>query len=321
MSRKLTHTGMLKVTLTAADCRALLKNIPPEYRWKKNNYNKILADMKADRFDSMASAPFAIDDNLDVWNGRHRMQAQADLGKTYTYWVNRCTPEEGRRIQALGDAPSPWSTQDELKRGGEADVYGLSSALTYLFRFREPGQLTSRQAPSPAVAGAILLANPEIRRYTELTHKTARRLGISAGMCATVAYVTHILGVPDSEIVLFWTQLDRLVSRDPAEVHDAMEQAMSEGYAIRDAGGRQTRQYPQAAFVRWLKLTQPSRAMAVRRSELVTWVYLHKAWNAWNAGKPVGTFKWIDNEEFPPLRGPFGKLYPGSPEAGKLLGG
>jgi len=300
---------MEKVTITPDKARRLLEVIDPaHYRWRKSNYRRILADMQADNFDSEASIPLVVDFDGRPWNGRHRFAAQVEAGKTYIYWLHVCSAEMAQRIQTVGDAPASWGVKDALKVRGETSQSDLSAALGYLHRFLVPFGVRSRQSPTASQALALLENNKEIREWMNPTSSVGRRLGISRGMCAATAYLTARMGVPEKEIIEFWTLMFNMSSPDPIKVAEAV--------STHGSG-------PVAVFAAWIRNSEPKKGQILKRSEPITWAFLNMTWNAWITGRRLTLrgLKWdTDKQPFPGLCDAQGNMVmAGSEEARALL--
>lgn len=266
--------------------------------------------MRHDRFDAEASIPLVMDWNGRLYNGRHRLAAQEDEGRTYQYWLHVCSPELALRIQTLGDAPAAWNTADELKVNGEINTFVLAAALSHMYRFMHPGTIKGKQSPTPSYALRLLEANKDLREWVSLPATVANRLKISRAMCGWLAYTTSRLGATEDDIKEFWSTFQLLASPDPIKV--------AEGASKRGSG-------PISVYVNWLRRTEPKKGQALRRSDSVVWANLHLTWNAWVTGSKlsVRALNWDpDSSKFPGVANAQGEmLEPGSEEARKLFGG
>lgn len=302
---------MEKVVITPARAQQMLATIDPgTYRWRKNNYFKLREDMVEGRFDSVASIPLVMDFDGRTYNGRHRLAAQVSTEKTYEYWLHVCSTELALRIQSLGDAPTSWSTADELRAHGEVNAFVLSSGISYLYRYMTPGAVRSKHTPTSSRAMAMLEANQELRTWMVMPSTVANRFRISRSMCGTLAYMTSRMGVPEEDIREFWATMQLMSSPDPIKV--------AEGVSRRGSG-------PIATFANWIKQSEPKKGQALRRSENVTWAFLIMTWNAWVTGGKLTAraLKWDpDRNEFPGVSDAQGNvLEPASDEAQKLFAG
>lgn len=304
--------SMERVTITPEDANRFLERIDLErYRWRPKNFRNLVADMKAGRFDSMASIPLVVDYSGFPYNGRHRFAAQVATSKTYRYWMRTCSPEMAKRIQTLGDAPAAWSTRDELKSRGEAYQTELGAALVYLDRYAVTGGVRARYTPTTAESLKLLEENKGLRDWTggDVT-AAAKSLKISKGMCVAMAYVTSRLDVPDAQIQYFWETLKLLGSTNPAKVAEAAQRPGAESIM---------------AYVQWLNNHAPKPGTALKRSETVVWALLHMTWNAFVLGKRMSSrsMRWNpEKQPFPPVVGNGDKiLVLGSDEARELFAG
>jgi hypothetical protein len=300
--------SMRKELITWQQAEKILESVDPAtYRWKHNNAARLRGAMRRGKFLGDRSAPVVIAFNGQLTNGRHRLWAQVQEKQDYKYWVLRCSLEAALEYQRLGDAPSPWSLRDELKAHSAQDTAALSSAITYLHRFRSPGHVTSRQAPAADQALAIYEEHPGLSQFIPVTRKAARAFRISHGMCIAVAYITWRMGVDEEVIGKFWHQLAQLGSEEASDLVDAALEVPEDNALWK--------------FRKWLHTSTPKRGQAVRRSENVTWVYLNKTWNAWAENRPMRSLQWKEWEKFPPLSDGKGTLLEaGTAAAAELLG-
>jgi hypothetical protein len=298
-------------TITVARARELLKTVSDEtYRFKRNHCTRLGDSMERGQFDSLLSIPLVVDFSGKLWNGRHRLTAMAERkAGPYEFLVRYVSPERGAAIQRLGDAPSSWSSTDELKALGVSNTSAVSSAITYFYRFCS-GNVSSRQAPSTDLMLLIYRTHPGLTEYITLTGPARRRYRISHGMCVASAYLAECAGAEDAEILKFWQLLGLLGSNSAKDVQHAAT-------ALTSAS-------PMLAFDTWLKKSIPSREQAVRRSENVVWERLTLTWNYWISGKTSrGIFSANRAVGFPGVSGGKGQLtlIQGSTETRKLLKG
>jgi hypothetical protein len=302
---------MEKVTVTPQRAQQILDTIDlGTYRWRKNNYLRLLEDMREDRFDSEASIPLVLDFDGRAYNGRHRLAAQVEAGKTYKYWLHVCSSSLAQRIQTLGDAPAAWSTADELRSHGEVNTFVLSSALTYMSRYLNEGGIRSKQAPTSSKALSLLEYNKELREWVGLPATVANRWKISRAMCGWLAYTTFKMGVPEQDIKEFWATMQLVSSPDPIKVAEGVSRRGSE---------------PISTFANWVRKSEPKPGQALRRSEAVVWAFLIMTWNAWVTSSKLTarTLKWDpEKDEFPAVCDITGRVIAaGSDEAKTLFTG
>lgn len=302
--------GMTTELVTLERARELLATVGPSYRFRSHHFERICTDMRNDDFQSLESIPLVVDTSGRLHNGRHRLAAMLRENKEYTFNINYMTPDAARRWDVVGDNAASWTLADHLRMEGVKDATAISASLSYLHRFRTGG-IVSRLQPTRSQALRLLSNNEDLIKFLSSTRGVSRGFRISGGMCAATAYLTSLLdGVDSDDISEFWSLLEGLASSSLETVAATVSEAESgAGTAL-------------VTYATWLRKTMPSRHRAVNRSQVLTWAFLIKTWNAYITSGSSERLRLAPKERFPALASATGiLLYPGSDEAMQLTGG
>lgn len=278
--------------------KELLATVGETYRFRKHHYERLRTDMLNNEFHSLESHPLVVDQNGALHNGRHRLTALRDEGKTYDFWVHYMDTDAAERWDVVGDNAASWTLGDHLRHKGVKDSNCVSSSLTYLHRY-VTNTIMAREVPTRSQALRLLKDNSDIIRLIPVVRGAARGFGISPGMCVAIAYLTSSMDDVDmDDVERFWGILESLSSNDPEVIAEAVEDA------------EESDAHPLITLAKWLNSSRPSRNRSVRRPENTAWAFINKTWNAYITRENLKVLRWGRKESFPALKDGLGDVYP-----------
>jgi hypothetical protein len=297
---------IVKETITPSKAKQLVGTAGPTYRFRRNHCERIARDMAEGNFHPLQGHYLVVDETGTLHNGRHRLQAQMDEGKTYAYWVMYCNEADAAAFDLVGDVGASWTLSDHLRYMGIKDPFVTGSALTYLHRL-DTGTVLHMSQPTRTQAVALLEENKDLVAYGPVVAQACREWRVPKGLATAVAYVTSCLpDVSEDDVTDFWTTLAGLSPSTDPEVMAAVVGELEHGN-------------PLIALSNWLRKSMPSPRTSARRPETLTLALLFKAWNAYISHDSIRLLRWGRKEKFPPILSSDGTSYAQGSDALRAL--
>lgn len=283
-----TYTGpsLFDRGLLSAEIETIQPDQAAEYLTRNLNPRKLRPHLVARYADDMAAGNFppgtgciVFDEDDNLRDGQHRLQACVDANEAFTTIVIRGASEEAVNYIDRGVKRS---LADVLRGHGEVNVSHLQASISCGWRW-DHGKILSSQGPTIAQALGWLEDNPGIRTAVNRGQAcTAAPLRMRISVVAPFAYRATLIDDEGTEDFL------RLL------VSGAGLEFQSPILRFREA-----------------VMNRRSGVQIRREAELALLV---KAWNAWINDLPVRSLKWIRQgdrgEDFPLMLDCLGEIYP-----------